>query len=86
MYAAWTFDLQSKRGLGDFLIWTRQAAVERMDALAAERASALTWADWSGAPRPEPWTARKAARRLVWHELLHLRALQRFVSPDADPS
>jgi hypothetical protein len=86
MYAVWTFNLESKQGLRDFLTWTRQVAADRMEALAVEGASSLTWADWSGAPRPEPWTARKAARRLVWHELLHLRALQRFVSPDADPS
>jgi hypothetical protein len=86
MYAVWTFDLESTQGLRNFLTWTRQVAADRMDALATEGASSLTWADWSGAPRREPWTARKAARRLVWHELLHLRALQRFVHPDADRS
>jgi DinB superfamily len=78
MYVAWTFDLHSKQGLRDFLAWTRQVAADRMEALAAERASSLTWASWSGAPRREAWTARKAARRLVWHELLHLRAIQDF--------
>ena len=74
MYAMWTFDLQSKRGLGEFLAWTRNAAQERMRALDGN--DAITSADWAGAPRPEPWTARKAARRLLWHELLHLRALE----------
>jgi predicted RNase H-like HicB family nuclease len=77
MYAMWTFDLQSREGLGEFLAWTRGIAAERMRALAARRSDELTWADWGGAPRPEPWTPRKAARRLLWHELLHLRAIER---------
>jgi len=84
MYAMWTFDLQSKQGLRDFLTWTRQAAADRMEALAAEGATSLTWAEWSGAPRREPWTARKAGRRLVWHELLHLRAIERFANPNGN--
>jgi hypothetical protein len=75
MYAVWTFDLHSKNGLGEFLAWTRQIAQERMSALTGS--DAVTWAEWGGAPRPEPWTARKAARRLLWHELLHLRAIER---------
>jgi predicted RNase H-like HicB family nuclease len=77
MYAVWTFDLRSRAGLEEFLAWSREIAVQRMERLAHEEADALTWADWGGAPRLEPWTARKAARRLVWHELLHLRALER---------
>jgi predicted RNase H-like HicB family nuclease len=77
MYAAWTFDRQSREGLAEFLAWTRGIAGERLSALAREGAADLTWANWGGGPRPEPWTARKAARRLVWHELLHLRALGR---------
>ena len=76
MYAAWTFDLQSREGLVEFLGWTRSIATERLDALASREACELTWADWGGAPRLEPWTPRKAARRLVWHELLHLRAIE----------
>jgi predicted RNase H-like HicB family nuclease len=74
MYAMWTFDLQSKDGLGEFLAWTRNAVQGRMHALVGN--DAVTSADWAGAPGPEPWTARKAARRLLWHELLHLRALE----------
>jgi predicted RNase H-like HicB family nuclease len=77
MYAVWTFDRQSREGLAEFLAWTRGVAGERLSTLAREGAADLTSADWGGAPRPEPWTARKAARRLVWHELLHLRALGR---------
>jgi hypothetical protein len=77
MYAVWTFDRQSRDGLAEFLAWTRAVAGERLSALAREGAADLTSADWGGAPRPEPWTARKAARRLLWHELLHLRALGR---------
>ena len=78
MYAAWTFDLESRSGLEDFLDWTRAIVAERMSTLAADDAADLTWARWAGAPRPEAWTPRKAARRLVWHELLHLRAIERF--------
>jgi predicted RNase H-like HicB family nuclease len=77
MYALWTFDLHSRAGLAELLSWTRGVAAERLRALAAREADEVTWAEWGGAPRPEPWTARKAARRLVWHELLHLRALER---------
>jgi hypothetical protein len=74
MYAMWTFDLQSRDGLREFLAWTREIARQRLDAL--EGNDALTWAEWGGAPRPEPWTARKAARRLLWHELLHVQAIE----------
>jgi predicted RNase H-like HicB family nuclease len=77
MYALWTFDLRSREGLEEFLEWTRTVAAERLSRLAELRAADQTWAEWGGAPRPEPWTARKAARRLVWHELLHLRAIER---------
>ena len=81
MYAFWTFDLRSPDGLEEALEWTRRAALDRMDALAREESRALTSAEWAGAPRPEPWTARKAARRLLWHELLHLRAIERARAP-----
>ena len=76
MYAAWTFDVESKEGLRDFLAWTRDAAARRMAALASEDGATPTTARWAGAPRPEPWSARKAARRLLWHELLHVRAVR----------
>ena len=77
MYAVWTFDLRSREGLEEFLGWARAVAAERLRVLAERRAADQTWAEWGGAPRLEPWTARKAARRLVWHELLHLRAIER---------
>lgn len=78
MYALWTFDLQSREGLAAVLAWTRNVAIERLTALTREGgADRLTWTEWGGAPRPEPWTPRKAARRLLWHELLHLRAIER---------
>jgi predicted RNase H-like HicB family nuclease len=73
MYAAWTFDLHDREGLRDFLDWTRVISRARMRALAARGDDTVTKAEWAGAPRTETWTARKAARRLVWHELLHLR-------------
>jgi predicted RNase H-like HicB family nuclease len=79
MYALWTFDLRSPEGLADFLTWTRELASERLEALAERNDERTTQADWAGAPRPEQWTANKAARRLLWHELLHLRALQRGI-------
>jgi predicted RNase H-like HicB family nuclease len=75
MYAGWTFDLRSRSGLHAFLEWTRQIAQARMRELSATDEGAVTYAEWAGAPRPEPWTARKAARRLIWHELLHLHPI-----------
>jgi predicted RNase H-like HicB family nuclease len=72
MYAAWTFDLDSRDGLADFLAWTRAIASDRIALLAEREDGSLTHAEWAGAPRREAWTARKATRRLIWHELLHL--------------
>jgi len=77
MYAAWTFDLRSRVGLEEFLNWTRHIALARMRFLSEHDRGSLTYAEWAGAPRPEEWTARKAARRLIWHELLHLPDLRR---------
>jgi predicted RNase H-like HicB family nuclease len=72
MYVAWTFDLGRREGLREFLDWTRVISRARMRALATRDEGVVTYAEWAGAPRPEEWTARKAARRLVWHERLHL--------------
>lgn len=80
MYAMWTFELTSTRGIDEFLRWTRALALRRMRQLAKVRDHRLTYAHWSGAPRPEPWTSRKAARRLVWHEKIHLQAIQRILA------
>jgi hypothetical protein len=77
MYAAWTFDLRSPVGLAGLLAWAREASASRITALAEQEAGGQTWAEWASAPRPESWTPRKAARRLLWHELLDLRALER---------
>lgn len=85
MYVAWTFDVRSREGLAELLAWTRDIAAGRLAALANDRAADVTWANWAGAPRPEPWTARKAARRLVWHELLHLRAIEQSGARAVDP-
>jgi hypothetical protein len=84
MYAMWTFDLETVAGLRAFTRWSREAALARMRALAATREGRETRARWSGAPRPEPWTPRTAARRLVWHELLHVRKLRAAVSSRRD--
>ncbi len=80
MYAAWTFDLESPKGIAEFLRWARRVVTLRMRVLARSDRGKSTLALWSGAPRPEPWTARKAARRLVWHERLHHRAIRRLLA------
>ena len=77
MYAVWTFDLHSVEGLEEFLAWSRRVASARMRELADRSDDQATVAHWSGATEPEPWTARKAARRLLWHERLHLRSVER---------
>lgn len=77
MYTAWTFDHTTPEGVDAFLDWSRRVASERMHELAESSDDALTHAEWSGAQAPEPWTARKAVRRLLWHERLHMRGLQR---------
>lgn len=46
-----------------------------MGELAETDEGTVTYAEWGCAPRPESWTARKTARRLIWHELLHLREI-----------
>jgi predicted RNase H-like HicB family nuclease len=71
MYSAWTFDVHDREGLRDFLDWTRVITRARMRALAVRDDGSVTQAEWAGAQRPEPWTARKAARRLLWHERNH---------------
>jgi len=84
MYAAWTFDLRSQAGLQDLLDWTRSTSLARMRSLAENDHGSVTHAEWAGAPRPEEWTARKAARRLIWHELLHLPALAEAAGEQED--
>lgn len=81
MYALWTFDLGTRRDLRELLEWTRQMAFMRMRALAEQRDRRLTYAEWAGTgtAHPEPWTARKTARRLVYHELWHLRSIRRLL-------
>lgn len=76
MYAVWTFDLRTHAGLREYLDWTRSIAAARMRDVSEHDDGSVTCAEWAGAPRVEEWTARKAARRLLWHELLHLPSLQ----------
>jgi hypothetical protein len=78
-------DLRSREGPAEFLAWTRAAARDRLRDLAEQGAADVTCADWAGSPRLEPWTPRKAARRLVWHELLRLRAIGRFAAGGDEP-
>ena len=84
MYAVWTFDLHSVEGLEEFLNWTRRVAFARMRELADRSDEQVSAADWAGAPEPEEWTARKAARRLLWHERLHLRSMKRRFHEQSD--
>lgn len=79
MYALWTFDLGTKQEIRALLEWTRQMAVMRMRALAERQDQRLTYAEWAGSEHREPWSARKAARRLVYHELWHLRSIRRLL-------
>ncbi|HEY3248699.1 MAG TPA: DinB family protein [bacterium] len=79
MYALWTFDLRSKQDVKDLLDWTRRMAMERMRILAGRHDNRLTSAEWSGNEHPDPWTARKAARRLVYHERWHLSSIRRLL-------
>lgn len=79
MYALWTFDFHSKRDLKELLDWTRRLASNRLRMLADRRDSRLTSAAWSGDDHPEPWSARKAARRLVYHERWHLNSIRRLL-------
>jgi hypothetical protein len=68
LLAGQTFDTASDAGLRDFLAWTRRVATARLSAAAAADTGAV-----SGGGETEAWTASKVARRLVWHERLHLR-------------
>lgn len=65
-----TFDTDTPEGLRGFLDWTRDVALARMSEAAATDSGAVSG---SGEPDAEQWTAAKVARRLVWHERLHLR-------------
>lgn len=66
---AQTFDPATPEGLRGFLDWTRAVTMERMSEAAATDTGAVSGQAHSGA---EQWTAAKVARRLVWHERLHL--------------
>lgn len=80
MYALWTFDFHSIQDLKEFLDWTRRMAFERLRVLADRSDHRLTSAEWSGNDNPDPWTARKAARRLVYHERWHLNSIRRLLT------
>lgn len=65
IHAAQTFDLATGEGLSGYLAWTRGVALARIGEAAA--------ADEGGVSGTgEQWTAGKVARRLLWHERLHL--------------
>ena len=81
----WTFPLESPQGMAEFLRWARRLTTARMRVLVRADRGAETRAFWTGVSRPEAWTARKAARRLVWHERLHLRALRRLLARRRSP-
>jgi hypothetical protein len=77
-YALWTFDFHSKQDLKELLNWTRRMALDRLGMLAGRGDDRLTNAEWDGPDHPEPWTARKAARKLVYHERWHLDSIRRL--------
>ncbi len=85
LYVVWTFHLESPQGMAEFLRWARRLTTARMRTLVRADRGAETHAFWAGASRPEAWTARKAARRLVWHERLHLRAIRRLLGRRRSP-
>lgn len=66
--AAQTFDTATDEGLRAFLGWTRSVTLARLGEAAATDAGAVS----GESPSAERWTASKVARRLVWHERLHL--------------
>lgn len=79
LLAAQTFDTASDDGLRGFLAWTRSIAMARLTEAAATDAGIQTGTGVAGAasgdgqsPPAEAWSVAKVARRLVWHERLHL--------------
>ncbi len=59
--------------LDEFLAMERRTATERLRQLTDRELAAVAYpARWTGHP-DEPWTARKALRRLLEHELEHTR-------------
>ncbi|HVL21282.1 MAG TPA: hypothetical protein VM422_09935 [Amaricoccus sp.] len=67
LLAAQTFDTATAEGLRDFLDWTRSVTMARLATAAAEDTGRV-----SSGGTAEAWTAAKVARRLVWHERLHV--------------
>lgn len=65
VHAAQTFDLGTEAGLRGYLDWSRGVALDRLREAAAVDTGAVSGDG-------EPWTAGKVARRLLWHERLHL--------------
>ena len=65
--------MEPDRALLDRLAVTRRAALERLDALAAENAGRVTTFDG------EEWTPRKALRRMLEHEQEHLSQIRDLV-------
>lgn len=65
IHAARTFDLGTTDGLRAYLDWSRGVTLDRLAAAAAVDTGAVSEGG-------EPWTAAKVARRLLWHERLHL--------------
>ena len=65
IHAAQTFDLGTGAGMRAYLDWSREVALARLAAAAATDEGAVSGVG-------EQWTAGKVARRLLWHERLHL--------------
>lgn len=86
LYTLWTFDFHSREDLRELLDWTRRMALERLRLLAERGDRRLTNAEWSPDDPPEPWTARKAARKLLYHERWHLDSIRRRLFGDSSRS
>jgi uncharacterized damage-inducible protein DinB len=63
----------------EFLEMERRTALERLRQLSEDELSAITYpAQWTNYPE-EPWTARKALRRLIEHESEHIAHIRQLL-------
>lgn len=66
------------------LRWSRERCAYRLRSLTPAERAAVTHPDDATATRiwgiPEPWTARKVLRRMLYHELYHTESLRRIAA------
>jgi len=74
------WDRDEGMSIFEFLEMERATALERLRQLSSSELSAITRpTHWTRNPE-EPWTARKALRRLVEHELEHIAHIQHLLN------